>query len=96
MIEFLHETKNGVYLNIHVQPGASKEEICGLYGNALKLKVRAQAKEGEANSACIKLISDVLNLPRFSVELASGHQSRSKRVFIKGVGLDEVKKLLKV
>lgn len=96
VIECLNKAENGVYLNIHVQPGAAKEGICGFYGNAIKLKVRAQAKEGEANTACLKLLSGLLRLPRTSLEIVSGHQSRSKRIFIKDMKLTEVKELLNV
>ncbi len=96
MTECIHETENGIYLNVHVQPGASKEGVCGLHGDAIKLKVRAQAREGEANNACIKMLSDMLKVPRSSMEITMGYQSRSKRIFIKGVAMQHVKESLNI
>ena len=50
-----------VYLQCHVKPGASKqrEGITALTDNSIEVCVAAQAREGEANKAIVKVLSDV-------------------------------------
>lgn len=49
------------YLQCHVKPGASKqrEGVTSLTNEAVELCVAAQAKEGEANKAVVKVLSQV-------------------------------------
>src|SRR5438128_2673711 len=51
LIPFAQKDKKGLRLTLHVQPGASKSEIAGLFGEALKLRIAARAEEGAANKA---------------------------------------------
>lgn len=50
-----------VYLQCHVKPGASKsrEGVTALTDDAIEICVAAQAREGEANKAVVKVLSDV-------------------------------------
>ena len=87
---------DNVILNIKAQPGASKNEFCGLYGDdALKVRIRAAAVEGAANKELIKFISKSFKVPKSEVKFVSGETSKIKRVsfplterfkeFIKGI-----------
>ena len=70
-----------VILNIKAQPGASKNEFCGLYGDdAIKIRIRAAAVEGAANKELIKFISKSFKIPKSSVSFVSGESSKIKRV----------------
>lgn len=73
-----------VLLRLHVQPGAKKNEIVGLYGEALKLRLAAAPVEGKANAALIEYIAALLDVPRASVELVAGAASRRKLLRISG------------
>ena len=77
-----------VTLTLHVQPGAKKNEIAGLYGDALKLKLAAQPVEGRANEALLKYIAGLFGVPARQVELRQGEQSRHKVVAITGSAVD--------
>lgn len=77
-------------LEIYVQPGAARVGIAGVHGNALKLKVRAPAREGQANDAVIEFLSDVLGVAKSYLEITSGHSSRHKRVSIAGLDASAV------
>lgn len=79
----LTSASGGVYLNVHAQPGARRAAICGMHGDALKITVRQAAEAGRANAAIIELLAKELGLSRQQFELASGHTSRRKRLFIK-------------
>ncbi len=72
---------NEVVLSIKAQPGASKNEFCGLYGDdALKVRIRAAAVEGAANKELVKFISKSFKVPKSAVVFVSGETSKIKRV----------------
>lgn len=75
-----------VLLRLHIQPGAKKNEIVGLYGEALKLRVASAPVDGKANAVLIEYVAALLDVPRASVELAAGAASRRKLLRISGVG----------
>lgn len=76
--------RNGLYLNVHAQPGARKPSLRGMHGDAVKIAVAEAAQDGKANSAILKYIAEALDLRRDEVELAAGQSSRRKRVFLHG------------
>ena len=79
------ESDDGPVLRVHVQPGAGKTEVTGVFGNALKMKVGAPPEGGRANEMVVALLADSLDVPRDSLEITAGERSRSKRVLVRGV-----------
>jgi uncharacterized protein (TIGR00251 family) len=71
-------------LKIYVQPGASKNEFVGLYGDPprLKVKIKAQPQDGEANAEVITFLAKVLKISKSKIEIYRGHISRQKDVLI--------------
>ena len=47
------KTNTGTTFRVRVQPGASKNEIMGVQGDALKVKINAPALKGKANKALV-------------------------------------------
>jgi len=89
------DAKNGVVrFGVHVQPRSSRSEICGLHGEALKVRLAAPPVDGAANAALIELLADVLGVSRRSVHIASGQHSRSKVVEVAGVDIQSVQRLV--
>jgi len=84
----LSEGRGGLYVNIHAQPGARKPALRGMHGDAVKIAVAEAAQDGEANAAIVRFIAGALKLARTDVEVASGHTSRRKRVFLHGDGAE--------
>jgi len=80
----LSEGRGGLYMNIHAQPGARRPAMRGMHGDAVKISVAEAAQDGKANAAIVRFIAGELNLGRADVEVASGHASRRKRVFLHG------------
>jgi uncharacterized protein (TIGR00251 family) len=72
----------GLSFKVHVQPGASRNQILGLHGDALKLKLTAPPVEGKANKACVEILSEALGVPKNSIKIVSGHSSRHKNIRI--------------
>lgn len=81
-------------LKLKVVPGASRSEIVGWLGDALKIKVAAAPEKGKANDAVEKLLCKALQLPRGSVQIVAGQTSQQKLVAIDSMTLEEVKAML--
>jgi hypothetical protein len=81
---FIKETANGVIFHIHVVPKSAKNEVAGIQGDAVKLKINAPPAEGQANAACVKFLSEILGVRKNQVTIVSGHKSRKKTVAIEG------------
>jgi uncharacterized protein len=78
--------RNGrVVLRVHVQPGATRSEIVGTHGDALKVRVSAPAVGNAANVAVARLLADSLRIGRSDVDVVSGATSRRKRIRLAGV-----------
>jgi uncharacterized protein len=73
-----------VRVSVHVQPRASRSEIVGLHGAALKVRLQAPPVEGAANDALVALFAERLGVPRRSVRVVAGATSRGKVVEIVG------------
>src|SRR5437773_10020886 len=89
------DARNGmVRFAVHVQPRASRSEIAGLHGDALKVRLGAPPVDGAANEALIALLAEVLGVSRSSVHIAGGQRSRSKVVEVVGVAAESVQRLV--
>ncbi|SRR6266849_10471412 len=85
------ETREGaVIFAVRVQPRASNDELAGVIGGALKVRLRAPALEGRANDALCEFLAELLKTPKAAVRILSGHHSRSKRVEVRGVTREHI------
>ncbi|MCX7822901.1 MAG: DUF167 domain-containing protein [Syntrophobacterales bacterium] len=84
----------GLFLNIVVQPRASRNEVIGIYDGNLKIALTASPVGGETNRACIKFLSDILGVSPSKVRIVSGHRSRKKRIFVESQNPDLLLSLL--
>lgn len=75
----------GVELAIQVQPRASRSEVVGPHGGALKIRLAAPPVDGAANEELVAFLAKVLKVPRSAVEIVSGMTGRKKRVRVAGV-----------
>lgn len=75
----LIESKDGILVAVHVQPGAGSTELVGRHGAALKVRVAAPPSDGRANEAVAQLLAKAFGLSPDDVELTSGQTSRQKR-----------------
>jgi uncharacterized protein (TIGR00251 family) len=73
-----------VRVSVHVQPRASRSEIIGQHGAALKVRLQAPPVDGAANEALVQLLSDSLGVSRLSVRVVAGAASRTKTVEVVG------------
>ena len=75
---------SAVRVSVHVQPRASRSEIVGLHGAALKVRLQAPPVDGAANEALVALLADRLGVARRAVKVVAGASSRAKTVEVEG------------
>jgi len=90
----IQEREGAVTFLVRVQPWASKDEIVGEMGGALKVRLRAPAVEDRANEALVEFLAQLLKRPRSAVRILSGERSRTKRIEIHGVTRQQILALL--
>lgn len=77
-------------LSVKVVPGASRSEISGWLGDALKVRVAAPPERGRANAAVEALVCEALELPAGSVRVATGASAPRKVLEITGLTETEI------
>ena len=85
---------DGVRLALHVQPGASRSELAGLHGGALKIRVAAPPVDGAANGELIRFLAALFGVARSRVAVVSGAGARRKTVVVQGVSVAEARQQL--
>jgi len=88
------EEQEGCSFRVRVVPRSRRDEIVGLHGDALKLRLAAPPERGKANRALSKFLAERLGVSSSDVEILSGHTSRRKRVRVRGVSASTVRGLL--
>ena len=81
----IHPIPGGVRLTLHIQPRASRTELAGLHGNAIKLRLAAPPVDGAANAELVTFLADRLSVPQSAVEIRLGASGRRKTVNINGI-----------
>ena len=82
-MKFLQENSNGIILKVFIQPRSSKNMISGQHGDALKIKLTAPPVDDAANEMCVQYLAKCLKIPKSSIEIISGHTSRTKRLLLR-------------
>jgi uncharacterized protein (TIGR00251 family) len=67
-------------LTVRLQPRASRDEIVGPHGDALKIRITAPPVEGQANAHLIRFLATAFDVSRSQVSLVSGDTARSKQL----------------
>jgi uncharacterized protein (TIGR00251 family) len=70
-------------LNVHIQPRAGKDEVAGLHGDRLKIRIKAPPVDGKANRYLIEFLADVFGVAKNDVVLLAGETGRAKRFRIR-------------
>ncbi len=94
MTKFYEAKRDGIILRVHLQPRAKKNEIVGIHGDSIKIRLKAPPVDGKANEEARRFLAKVLGIKRQQVILKTGTTSRSKSFLIKDVDLNTIEKKL--
>jgi len=84
---------DGVAIRFDVVPGANKVVVPSGFNQwrrSLEAKLTERPERGHANAQLENVLAQILDLPRSSVCVVSGHKSHRKVVHVKGVDLDYI------
>ena len=86
----IEQADEDVLLWVKAVPGASRNEIAGVVGDRLKIRVTAPPEGGKANNAICKLLASSLGVKVKQISIERGETSRAKIVRISGTVLGHV------
>ena len=84
MPDWLKTTPDGVVVSLYIQPRASRNEVVGEQGDALKLRLTSPPVDGAANKLCCEFVAKRCGVAKRDVTLISGERSRQKRLLVQG------------
>jgi len=87
-------THDAAVIRLHLQPRASKTELCGIQGDELKVRVTSPPVDDAANRLCTDFFAKILKTAKSNVTIISGQKSRHKRLRIAGTTPGEAAALL--
>ena len=90
----LLENRDEIRFKVLVKPGARKDTILGIHGDALKVSVKSPPVRGAANLGLRKYLARRLGIAPSQIEILSGSTSRFKTLKIVGISRDRVESLL--
>ena len=94
MALYVVEEGEGCVFQVRVLPRGRRNEIVGLHGDALKIRLSSPPEKGKANRALQRFLAEQLGVSPSAVAILSGYTSRQKRVRVEGVSADAVRALL--
>jgi uncharacterized protein len=84
MIDYT-EKDGSVTFKVQVVPRASRSEIAGEHGGALRIRIAAPPVAGAANKDLVRLLARALGVSRRSITITGGHTSKLKVIHGEGV-----------
>jgi len=90
----LESRSEGVVIAVRVSAAASRDRLLGEHAGALKLSVSAPPERGKANAAVRALVAKTLGVAASRVSVVAGETSRDKKVLVRGVDAETVRKSL--
>lgn len=81
----------GVRVQIRVQPRSSRNEITGVVGEFLRIRITAPPVDGEANKTLVKFLGQKLRCSPGKIKVARGVSGRCKLLEISGVTENDIR-----
>lgn len=87
-------SEDGARIALLVVPGASRDQIVGIHGDTLRVKVAAPPEKGRANVAVVALLARTLSVRASDIEITAGHGSRRKSATVRGLPMRTLRERL--
>jgi uncharacterized protein (TIGR00251 family) len=92
----IEQRGDSVVIAVRVAPRGSRNEVCGLAGDAVKVRLTAPPVDGKANVALAKFLAMKLDISPGRISLIAGAKGRNKRVSVAGISAVEAGRRLDV
>ena len=90
----IEESSSGVRFRVRAQPRASRTEIAGAHGDALRIRLAAPPVDGEANDELLRFLARKLGVARGAVSIVAGEAGRDKLIEVSGARVADVREAL--
>jgi uncharacterized protein len=78
---------------VQVVPRASRSEIVGEYGGALRIRIAAPPVDGAANEELVRTLARAFGVKRGAIEITAGQGSKTKVVRVAGASASDLQAL---
>ncbi|MHC1624469.1 MAG: DUF167 domain-containing protein [Methermicoccaceae archaeon] len=89
----MHETKEGVLLDVEVIPSSRSMEVPAGYDKwraRVIIKLKSKPEGGRANRELVMAFSGKLGIPQAKIKLVKGESNRKKSIFIEGMNINSL------
>jgi uncharacterized protein len=87
---------NGIRFSAIIQPRSSKNEVTGVYNDALKIRLTSPPVDGEANKACMRFFAKWLGVSPSKVNIVQGFSSKNKTIEVADLTEKQFHEILKI
>jgi uncharacterized protein (TIGR00251 family) len=84
----IQEIDRGVLMVVKVVPGSSRTDVCGPFGEMLKIKVSAAPERGKANQCLVRFLAQRLGLKKSAIRIIAGQTSTVKQILVSGISAE--------
>jgi len=81
------KAKDGVIIEVKVDPRSSRNEIVGAVDKIIRIKLTAPPVGGAANTLLIELLAEEFGIRKSDIIIIKGESSRHKLIKLRGVNL---------
>jgi uncharacterized protein len=86
---------NGIRFSAIIQPRSSKNEVTGVYNDALKIRLTSPPVDGEANKTCMRFFAKWLGVSPSKVSIVQGFSSKNKTIEVADLTEKQFHEILK-
>ena len=86
----LRQTPEGTIIAVKAVPGASRDKVVGVLGDALKLATSTAPEKGRANVALARTLAKALGMDKSAVTLHAGQTNPRKEFLLAGLDPQDV------
>jgi len=90
----IQEKDGSLIIPVRVVPRAKRNEIVGVEGGVLKVRITAPPVRGKANEALVEFLAQALGVRKRQMEIVRGQRARSKTIRVRGLSEKEARKRL--
>jgi len=87
-------TQNKAYFYITVKPKSSRNTVSYNDNGKIEVKITAPPIDGKANKAVIELLAAVLHVPKSTISIDKGSESKIKKIVLSSVNQEELDEIL--
>ena len=91
----IQEKDGSLAFPVRVVPRAKENEMVGVEGGVLRVRIAAPPVKGKANEALVESLAQALGVRKRQVEIVRGQRARDKIIRVRGLSEKQARKRLR-